>query len=131
GAPVWEPFAEAGRAAPPANQLAARIAGQIRHWLDTGEILASQNRPIRPSDILILVRKRAPFAAPMIKALKSAGIPVAGADRMRLTEQLAVMDLMALGDALLLPEDDLTLAALLKSPVFGLNEEELFSLAFN
>ena len=130
-APVWEPFAEAGSTTPPANQLAARIAGQIRHWLDTGEMLASQNRPIRPSDILILVRKRAPFAAPMIRALKSAGIPVAGADRMRLTEQLAVMDLMALGEAMLLPEDDLTLAALLKSPVFRLSEDELFALAYD
>ena len=51
-----------------------------------------------------------------------------GADRMQLTEQLAVMDLMALGDCLLLPEDDLTLATLLKSPVFGLNDDDLFAI---
>ena len=95
----------------------------------SGEILASQGRPIRPGDILILVRKRAPFAAPMIAALKRHGIPVAGADRMRLTEQLAVMDLMALGDALLLPGDDLSLACVLKSPIFGFSEDDLFSLA--
>jgi ATP-dependent helicase/nuclease subunit A len=74
------------------------------------------------------VRKRQPLAAPLVKALKSHGIPVAGADRMKLTEQLAVMDLMALGDALLLPEDDLTLAALLKSPVFGFDDDDLFAV---
>src|SRR4029450_6910404 len=103
---------------PPATTLANRIARQIRHWLDSGEILASRNRPVRAGDILILVRKRVPFAAPMVKTLKALGIPVAGADRMQLTEQLAVMDLMALGDCLLLPEDDLTLAVVLKGPAF-------------
>ncbi len=128
--PVWEPLSDVSGGAPPANRLAARIAAQIRHWLDNGEILASQDRPVRAGDILILVRKRAPFAAPMIKALKSQGIPVAGADRMELTGQLAVMDLMALGDAMLLPEDDLTLASLLKSPAFGFSDDDLFALAW-
>ncbi|WP_088342834.1 MULTISPECIES: double-strand break repair helicase AddA [Rhodomicrobium] len=126
--PAWEPFSERAGAPPPAVTLANRIALQIRHWLDSGERLASLNRAIRPGDILILVRKRAPFAAPMVRALKNLGIPVAGADRMRLTEQLAIMDLMALGDFLLLPEDDLTLAALLKSPVFGLGDDDLFAI---
>jgi ATP-dependent helicase/nuclease subunit A len=50
---------------------------------------------------------------------------------MVLTEQLAVMDLMALAQVLLLPEDDLTLATLLKGPLIGLSEEELFRLAWN
>jgi ATP-dependent helicase/nuclease subunit A len=39
------------------------------------------------------------------------------------------MDLMALGDALLLPGDDLSLAAVLKSPLIGLSEDDLFTLA--
>lgn len=128
-APVWEPFAESMGALPPATALANRIARQIRHWLDSGERLQSRNRPIRAGDILILVRKRAPFAAPMVKALKSLGIPVAGADRMQLTEQLAVMDLMALGDCLLLPEDDLTLAAVLKGPAFNFDDDDLFNIS--
>jgi ATP-dependent helicase/nuclease subunit A len=126
-APAWEPFAEGSGAAAPANMLAERIAGQIRRWLDNGEMLVSQGRPVRAGDILILVRNRKPFADPMVKALKEHGIPVAGADRMCLTEQLAVMDLMALGDFLLLPEDDLTLAALLKSPFFGFDDDDLFA----
>jgi ATP-dependent helicase/nuclease subunit A len=48
-----------------------------------------------------------------------------------LTEHIAVMDLMALADALLLPDDDLALACLLKSPLFGLSEEQLFDLAWD
>jgi ATP-dependent helicase/nuclease subunit A len=124
-APLDEPMAGAEAV----DRLAARIANRIKAWFDTGEILPSEGRPIRAGDILILVRKRQPFAAPMINALKSRGIPVAGADRMRLTDQLAVMDLMALGDALLLPGDDLSLAAVLKSPLIGLSEDDLFTLA--
>ena len=49
-----------------------------------------------------------------MRALKQRDIPVAGADRLILTEQLAVQDLVALGRFLLLPEDDLTLATVLR-----------------
>ena len=85
--------------------------------------------PIRAGDILILVRKRTPFAPAMISALKARGIKVAGADRLVLTEQIAVQDLMALGDFLCLPEDDLALASVLKSPLFGLDDDDLLALA--
>ncbi len=61
----------------------------------------------------------------MVAALKARGIAVAGADRLRLTEQIAVQDLMALGDFLTLPEDDLALAEVLKSPLFGLDDDDL------
>jgi len=125
----WTPLDEPAGGVEAADRLAVRIADQIRAWLDDAEILESTGRPVRAGDILILVRKRQPFAAPMIAALKSRGIPVAGADRMRVRDQLAVMDLMALGDALLLPGDDLSLAAVLKSPIFGLSEDDLFALA--
>ena len=40
------------------------------------------------------------------------------------------IDLMNLADALLLPQDDLNLACLLKSPLVGLDEEQLFTLAY-
>ena len=66
----------------------------------------------------------------VIQALKHAGIPVAGADRLKLTEHIAIIDLMNLADALLLPQDDLALAVALKSPLFGLNEDDLFKLAW-
>ena len=77
----------------------------------------------------MLIRRREPFATPMIRALKRVGVPVAGADRMRLMEQLAVQDLVALADFLLMPEDDLALAVVLKSPLFGLDDDDLFALA--
>ena len=57
-------------------------------------------------------------------------MPVAGADRLALAEHMPVSDLMALGRAILLPEDDLNLACLLKSPLLGLDEDELFELAY-
>jgi ATP-dependent helicase/nuclease subunit A len=125
---VWSPFSE-GKGTAPAQRLAARIASTIRDWLDRGEMLVSENRPIRAGDIIVLVRKRAPFAAPMVAELKKRAIPVAGADRLPLTEQIGVQDLLTLGDFLTLPEDDLALATLLKSPMFGLNDDDLLVLA--
>ena len=78
---------------------------------------------------MILVRNRTGFVELMVRALKRRGIPVAGIDRMQLLEQIAVQDIMAFAAFLLLPEDDLNLAALLKSPLVGLSEEELFALS--
>ena len=124
----WSPLEEAIGASP-AVRLATRIANTIHGWLKSGELLLSQNRPIAAGDILILVRKRTPFAPVMISALKAQGLRVAGADRLVLTEQIAVADLMALGDHLCLPEDDLALASVLKSPLFGLDDDDLMALA--
>ncbi len=125
---LWQPLAESSDA-PPVSRVADRIAETIGHWLDSGEKLVSENRPIRASDILILVRKRAPFAGPMVSALKARGIAVAGADRLDLNQQIAVQDLVALGDFLTLPEDDLSLACVLKSPLIGLDDDDLFELS--
>ena len=62
-----------------------------------------------------------------MRALKSLGVPVAGLDRLMLTDQPAVQDLMALADALLLPQDDLTFACLLTSPLGGLSDDSLMA----
>ena len=72
-------------------------------------------------DVLVLVRRRGNAFDAVIQALKHANIPVAGADRLKLTEHIAIIDLMNLADALLLPQDDLALAVALKSPLFGLD----------
>ena len=127
---TWDPNAEKATASP-VVRLANRIADCIAGWLADGELLASENRPIRPSDILVLVRRRRPFAPQMVAALKARRIPVAGADRLTLIDQIAVQDLMALGDFLTLPEDDLALATVLKSPLFGLGDDDLMPLAYN
>ncbi len=78
--------------------------------------------------MLVLVRRRSPFVTALVRALKERGVDVAGSDRMRLVEQLAVEDMMALLQFLLLPEDDLNLASVLKGPLFGFDEERLFQL---
>jgi ATP-dependent helicase/nuclease subunit A len=113
----------------PVVQLAERIAGKIRKWLDDKVRLPGHDQPIRAGDIMILMPRREPFATEIIRKLTQMRVPVAGADRIRLKNEIAVMDLMALGRFALLPEDDLNLAALLRSPLVGLSEEELFALA--
>src|SRR5262249_28287438 len=114
----------------PEVRLANRIAKQIVAWLQSGEKLDT-GEPIRAGGILVLARTRGAQTDAINRALKSHGIPIAGADRLSLTEHIAVMDLMALGRVMLLPEDDLSLAALLKSPLIGLSEDELYALAWN
>ena len=114
----------------PAVRLARTIAETIRHWLREGQRLEGSDKMISPGDILVLVRKRGGFVTAVNRALKEEGLPVAGADRLALLDHIAVMDLLALGDVMLLPQDDLTLASVLKSPLFGLSEDQLFDLAY-
>lgn len=117
----------------PAAQLARRIAAVLDRWIGR-EMIEDQKtgrlRPIAPGDILVLVRKRDGFVPTLLRTLKaSTGIPVAGADRLKLTDHIAIQDLIALGRFMLLEDDDLSLAALIKSPLLGLGEDELFQLA--
>ena len=102
-------------------RLATKIARNIKSWTEQGT---------SPGDVLVLVRQRGPLFEAIIRALKEEKIPVAGADRLVLTEHIAVMDLMALADALLLAADDLALATVLKSPLFGLDDGDLFEIAW-
>src|SRR5258705_7589174 len=94
----------------------------------TGSI--GDRRPLRYGDMLVLVRRRGNAFDAVIQALKHANIPVAGADRLKLTEHISIIDLMNLADALLLPQDDLALAVALKSPLLGLDDDDLFKLAW-
>ena len=126
----WKPPVERQTGDDPQARLARLVAGRIHAMIAEGEMLPSKGRPIAAGDIMVLVRRRNRFVDLLVKSLKRLGVPVAGADRMVLTEQLAVMDLMALAQVLLLPEDDLTLASVLKGPLIGLSEEELFELAW-
>ncbi|MGN6514456.1 MAG: double-strand break repair helicase AddA [Rhizomicrobium sp.] len=114
----------------PVAQLADRVASTIATWVAAKRRLPGRDRPIRPGDIMILMPRREPFASEIIRRLKEKKIPVAGADRMKLADQIAVMDMIALGRFALLPEDDLNLAALLRSPLIDLSEDELRELAY-
>ncbi|WP_428487687.1 double-strand break repair helicase AddA [Rhodopila sp.] len=109
--------------------LADTLAGWIGAMTNGSELLESKGRPLAAGDVLVLVRRRDEFARALVRALKARGVPVAGLDRMVLTEQPAVRDLMALADALLLPGDDLTFACMLTSPLGGLTDDELTELA--
>ena len=114
-----------------AAQLAAYTAQNIRNWLDRKEILKSANRPIEAGDIMVLVRSRSTFVDQLVRELKEKDIPVSGVDRMVLGQQLAVQDMFSLAQFCLLPDDDLTLACVLKSPFLGWNEDDLFSLSYH
>ncbi|MBP7064104.1 double-strand break repair helicase AddA [Ferrovibrio sp.] len=111
----------------PRITLARRIAAQVKGWLGR-EWLPGQGRMLTAGDVMILVRRRNAFFDAMVRELKLAGVPVAGADRMQLAEQMAVLDLLALGHFCVLPDDDLTLATVLKGPLFNFSEEDLFAL---
>ena len=126
---AWDPPIERIEADSPQARLARLVALRIARMLETRELLAAKSRPIRPGDIMVLVRRRTAFMQALIRALKERRVPVAGIDRMLLTEQLAVMDLLALVRFVLLPEDDLTLATVLKGPLLGFDDADLFSLA--
>jgi ATP-dependent helicase/nuclease subunit A len=125
----WTPPLERAPADAPRARLAGRIAETVHGWIDKGELLESAGRPIRPSDVMVLVRRRRGFVEELVRALRRLEVPVAGVDRLVLSDQIAVMDLAALARFLALPQDDLTLAALLKSPLIGLDEDQLFALA--
>ena len=123
-----------------ATRLAQQVATHIQSLTNSDSVHrieeidhsgARSVRRIRAGDILVLVRNRNSFFDAIIRALKDVGVPVAGADRLKLTEHIAVMDLMALGRVVLSSEDDLTLAALLRSPLMDVSEEKLCALANN
>lgn len=111
--------------------LAGHIAASIRAMIDRGEQVPVRGgaRPMHEGDVLILVRRRGTLFDALIRACKAQGLTIAGADRMRLGTELAVQDLIALLRFLALPEDDLSLAVALRSPLFGLSEDALFRLA--
>ena len=113
-----------------ARDFATRLARQIRDWLREPLWLAGRGRALRPEDVLILVRKRGDLASLIVARLHAEGVPVAGVDRLRLDAPLAVRDLMAAIRFVLQPEDDLNLASLLVSPLFGLSQDELYQIGF-
>jgi ATP-dependent helicase/nuclease subunit A len=116
----------------PEVKLARRIQATIKSVVESGAMTgnAGARRALRYGDILVLVRRRGNAFDAVIQALKHANIPVAGADRLKLTEHIAIIDLMHLADALLMPRDDLALAVALKSPLFDLDDDDLFKLAW-
>ena len=111
-------------------RLAEMIASEIDSLLRGGLVIPTEhgNRPAHAGDFLILVQRRSALFAEIIRACKAKGLPIAGADRLKLGAELAVRDLTALLSFLATDQDDLSLAAVLRSPLFGLTEAELYAL---
>lgn len=137
---LWQPYSdevedneeagEEGWISDATRRYAGKVARQIKHWLDSPFQIASRGRPLRPEDILILVRRRGDLASLIVARLYAEGVPVAGVDRLLLSAPLAVQDLLAAARFAVQPLDDLNLASLLVSPLFGWSQDDLFAAAF-
>jgi len=131
---LWKPHAddgaddagEEGWVNDATRAYAGRIAKQVKAWLDEPLWLPGKGRAARAEDILILVRRRAQLASLIVARLHAENVPVAGVDRLRLTAPLAIKDLLAAVRVAVQREDDLSLASLLVSPLFGWSQDELY-----
>jgi ATP-dependent helicase/nuclease subunit A len=130
---AWEAPLDVEREDSANRRLARRIAAEIRGLIDRGEAVwdkaGKRWRAAHAGDVLILVRRRKALFEEILRALKQAGLPVAGADRLALSGHIIFDDLLALARFALFPADELNLAALLKSPFCGLDDEALYALA--
>ena len=118
---------DAAASDPASLRLSRAIADEVQDWLLHGK----DGRAVAPGDILILVRRRRDLAARIVARLQSLHVPVAGVDRFSLTQSLAVQDLLAAMRFAVQPLDDLNLASLLVSPLFGWSQDDLFGFAHN
>lgn len=125
----WEPVVNPATQNNARALLAQHIADTIEGWLKNKEVLPAKGRPLQPGDIMILVRSRNALVGHMIRELKARNIPVSGLDRMKLGDHIAVQDMLAVAKFALLPEDDLSLACILKSPLVNWNDQQLEDVA--
>lgn len=130
---AWDAPVDHESVASARKRLAADLAADIRRQVETGVAVydrrTRQSRPSGYGDFLILVRRRDATFEEIIRALKSAGVPVAGADRLKLSSHIVFDDLIALARFVLYPDDDLSLAEVLRSPFCDVDENSLFALA--
>jgi len=130
----WRPVDE-GLVQSAHRRLASEIARKIKVMVDGREAVGERGedgerrRPCRFGDVLILVRRRNALFQEILRALKRETVPVAGADRLKLSEHGLYEDLVALARVTLFPADDLNLAGVLRGPFCDVSEEDLFDLA--
>lgn len=130
---AWDEPMDADATRGARRQVADRIVAEVRGMVERNEgVHDKETRQWRAADwgdVLILVKKRGPMFEEILRALKQGGVPVAGADRLKLSEHAVFQDLLALGRAALFPEDDLVLAGVLRSPLCDVSETDLYELA--
>lgn len=107
------------------RMLAERLADHAKALIDESPWLVTQGRHLVPGDIMFLLRSRGDIASLLVAQLHERGVPVAGVDRLRLLQPLVVQDLLAVIRFVLQPHDDLSLACLLVSPIFGWSQDKL------
>jgi ATP-dependent helicase/nuclease subunit A len=110
--------------------LAHRIAAYVRRLVDEAPVLASTGKPLVAGDIMILLRTRSDLASSLVARLHAVNVPVAGIDRLKLLEPIAVQDLLACVRFVLQPRDDLSLACILVSPLMGWSQEQLLERGY-
>ncbi len=109
--------------------LAQIIAKKIKKFFTDKKFSASKNRIAEFGDVMILLKERkSNLGNLLVKYLQLEQIPVSSADRIDFGKNIIVQDLLVMAKFILLPEDDLNLACLLKSPFFNISEEELLAI---
>ncbi|MCE2993368.1 MAG: UvrD-helicase domain-containing protein [Alphaproteobacteria bacterium] len=108
--------------------LARAIAARINNWIKQRRLISDTDKPVTPSDILILVRKRSEFVDMMSSEISKLGIGVDSIGSKLLVDELLYKDILSLIQFHVYPSDDLNLAGLLKSPFFRVSESELLVL---
>ena len=107
----------------PEETLRTLEARQAARWI-AGHIASG----MRPQDIMALSRKRAGLA-PLQDELRKLHIAAQIGENTELADCCEVQDIVALLDVLVSPQHDLSLARVLKSPLFALGDEVLVQLA--
>ena len=130
---AWDEPLDADGRSSAYRRLAERIAAEIARIVSCGEAVhdkdRKRHRAAEYGDVLILVRKRKALFTELLRACKHRGVPVAGADRLALSQHPVFEDLLALTRVALFPHDDLSLAAVLRSPLCDVDEDSLYALA--
>lgn len=129
---AWDDPVDAESMASARKRLAQGLAFEIKRQVESGTIVHDKKghkRPCTYGDFIVLVRRRDATFEEIIRGLKGAAVPVAGADRLKLSEHIIFDDLQALARFALHPNDDLSLAEILRSPFCDVDEDSLFDLA--
>jgi len=115
----------------PEETLKTLECRQAARWI-ARQLEASSAQPaatrLLPQHIMVLSRKRERLGL-MQDALRALHIPAQQPEKADLAQAPEVQDIVALLDALLSPAHDLSLARALKSPLFGIGDDELVQLA--
>lgn len=109
--------------------LAEIIAQKIKNWVENRRVLNGRQKPLEYSDFMILLRRRTDgFDKKLGNVFHKYRIPFGSSGKIKFSENLLIQDLIAASIFATSPHDDLNLAALLKSPLFSVSEEELLEI---